>query len=215
MKKDIFMILYVLLVGWVLIGGATLWAYSEAEKAEIKPCRSETEAKEEVVKKVEVEIKDYPAKITIEIDDEEPAKPKWKIYENVPLEEKYQIKAQVACEQYNVPFAFWLALVESESAFQIDAIGDSGRSIGLMQINKPNWDRYGLDAELPFDNIEIGVRMIHELTEKYGEMDAIVMAYKGGEAKADEWIKEGYKLPVCDVVSDATVWWQENLKEKP
>jgi len=140
---------------------------------------------------------------------EEVFKPKYVINDVVPLESSYQIKAQISCETWNVPYPFFLAMCESESAFNPSAVGDSGRSVGLMQINKPNWDKYGLDASLPFDNIEIGVRMMHELIEKYKDLDGVVMAYKGGEGMADKWIAEGFRLSACDEIADAFDYWEQ------
>lgn len=133
------------------------------------------------------------------------------VYDGIPLDAELQIEAQKLCQEYKVGFAFFLAMCESESSFNTDASGDGSRSKGLMQINKPNWEKYGLDASMVRDNLEIGIRMMSELIEKYGEFDAVVMAYKGGEAKADEWIAEGFRLASCDTLAERTLYWQEVL----
>lgn len=134
------------------------------------------------------------------------------IYEEIALEARYQIKAQELCHYYRVGFGFFLAICESESTFNPDASGDSGRSVGLMQINVPNWNRYGLDASIPYDNLEIGIRMLSELIEKYGDFDAVVMAYKGGESFANEWIAAGKRLTVCEEIANRTMFYDSLIQ---
>lgn len=145
----------------------------------------------------------------------EEVREKYTANENVPLDTYLQLYAQQLCEEYKVGYAFFLAMCESESSFNTEAVGDSGRSRGLMQINKPNWEKYGLDASMTYDNLEIGIRMMSELIEKYGEFDAVVMAYKGGESKADEWIREGFRLSACDEIAERTIYWQEVIEKEP
>ena len=168
-----------------------------------------------ITKEVEVIMEVKEEETVSIVETEEEYIPHYIISDEVPLESTYQIKAQIACETWNVPYPFWLALIETESSFSIDAKGDWNgeeyRSIGIGQINKPNWNRYGLDASLPFDNIEISVRMIHELIEKYKELDYVVMAYKGGEGKADEWIASGFRLSVCDEIADGFDYWERKV----
>lgn len=128
--------------------------------------------------------------------------------DNIPLSAYLQELSTELCREYNVGYAFFLAMCESESSFNTEARGDSGKSRGLMQINKPNWEKYGLDASMVGDNLEIGIRMMGELIEKYGEVDAVIMAYKGGESFADEWIAQGKRLSACDEIVDRTMYWQ-------
>lgn len=139
--------------------------------------------------------------------------PKYKYYDFIPLPEDMQIHCQELCEQYHVGFAFFLAMMESESSFNVDAHGDSSNSIGLMQINKPNWDRYDLNASIPKDNVEIGIRMMSEYIIKYQEVDKVVMAYKGGESAMLKWVEEGTRLKACDDIVNSAMWWQERLDE--
>lgn len=146
------------------------------------------------------------------IEEVEPEIKGFDIYD-IDLEGKYQIKAQELCKEYEVSFPFFLAMCESESTFNDDAEGDKGRSIGLMQINIVNWDKYGLDARIPYDNLEIGIRMIAELIEKYGDMDMVVMAYKGGEGAANKWRQEGVRLSICDTIIERTQYFQDLIEK--
>jgi len=139
--------------------------------------------------------------------------PRFLVNVNVPLTPELQIHAQQICDQYHVGYAFFLAMCESESSFNPEALGDSGASQGLMQINRCNWERYDLDASMVFDNVEIGIRMMAELIEKYQEFDAVVMAYKGGESFADEWIAQGKRLDCCDKLVERTMYWQTVIDE--
>lgn len=135
------------------------------------------------------------------------------LYDIIPLHADLQLKAQELCRTYHVSFSFFLAMLESESSFVESAQGDSGRSVGYMQINKPNWDRYGLNAFVPEENLEIGIRMMSEYIEKYQEFDMVVMCYKAGEGKAKELKDNGVRLSACDAVADSAMWWESQLKE--
>lgn len=158
----------------------------------------ETEVTEDYVKIEEIEeVLDYSI-------EEESFVPN----DSIPLSAYLQELSTELCREYKVGYAFFLAMCESESSFDTEARGDSGKSRGLMQINRPNWERYGLDASMVGDNLEIGIRMMGELIEKYGEVDAVIMAYKGGESFADEWLAQGKRLSACDEIVDRTMYWQ-------
>lgn len=135
------------------------------------------------------------------------------LYDIIPLHGDLQLHAQKLCREHHVAFSFFIAMLESESSFATDAKGDSGNSVGLMQINKPNWDRYGLNAFVPEDNIEIGIRMMSEYIEKYQEFDMVVMCYKAGEGKALELREQGIRLSACDSVAENAIWWEAQMEE--
>lgn len=144
-----------------------------------------------------------------EIVEEEAPLLDFPVLEEIPLSPEYQLLTRRICKEYNVNYSLFLAICESESSFNVECVaGDSGRSIGPMQINKPNWNRYGLDASKTEDNFEIGIRMIKELVDKYMEFDAIVMAYKGGESFANKWISEGRRLECCDTLKERAIYWE-------
>lgn len=168
------------------------------------------------MKLTEEEIANRPLlKATVEIVENDPIaaeeEKQYTYLEEIPLEDFIQEYMQRCCEEYGVGYAFFLAMCESESSFDTQAVGDSGRSLGLMQINRCNWEKYDLDASMVYDNIEIGVRMLGELIEKYGDVDHVVMAYKGGEGFAADYIAQGKRLDVCDVITERTIYWQEQI----
>lgn len=132
-------------------------------------------------------------------------------YKVIPLPDDLQIFAQEKCKEYEVSFTFFLAMLESESSFNKEAKGDSGNSVGYMQINKVNWDRYGLNAFMPQDNIEIGIRMMSEYIKAYDDIDMVIMCYKAGEHRANELRDQNIRLSACDTVLEAMAWWEEAL----
>lgn len=123
--------------------------------------------------------------------------PEFVAYEDIPLSHEEQIHMQQTCQELNVSYEFCLAIMESESTFRADAVGDGGESIGYFQINRVNWERmatdYGLDVNNPLDNIECGVRIIWELFEKYSDPYLVIMCYKCGESRGmDPYEQEIY-----------------------
>lgn len=136
------------------------------------------------------------------------------IRDEIPLSEDLQKWCQDKCRQYKLSYSFFLAIINSESSFICygDTIDGSGISTGYMQIRKCNWDRYDdLDVHDPYDNIEIGIRMLSELKEKYMSTDKIIMAYKGGETAMLNWVEQGIRLDICDVIEDEMNYWEEVL----
>lgn len=136
------------------------------------------------------------------------------IREEIPFTEDLQRWCQEKCKQYKISYSLFLAIVESECSFQWygDTEDGYGISTGYMQIRKCNWNRYdGLDVHDPYDNLEIGIRMLSELKEKYMSTDKIVMAYKGGETAMLGWAEHGIRLDICDTIEDRMIYWEEVL----
>lgn len=125
-------------------------------------------------------------------------------YKEIPLDDEYQVFLADICEKCGVDFFLAVALMESESTFKADAVGDGGKSIGFMQINRINWDRmqedYDLDVADPYDNIEAGVRMLAELQSKYKDATRAVQCYKAGEGRGNELWDEGVVLSQATAV---------------
>lgn len=116
-------------------------------------------------------------------------------YEDVPLPEDIQIHMQQVCEEYSICYEFALALMESESSFKEDAVGDGGNSIGYMQINRCNWnwmkEEYGLDVSDPKDNITAGIVIMSIYFEKYQDPYRTIILYKAGETRGNELYEKG------------------------
>ena len=123
---------------------------------------------------------------------------------NVPLDDVTQQMILNKCAEYNIDFAFTMAVIYTESSFRPDA--DSGSSVGLMQINRINhgWlsDRLGItDFFDPEQNVTAGLYMLRDLFEKYEDPAMVLMAYNMGEAGAKKlWDKDIYSTDYVEKV---------------
>lgn len=104
--------------------------------------------------------------------------------------EKMQIYTYCVCRQYGVSYELVIAMIERESGYIFDEVGDDGNSIGYMQIyescHKDRMERLGCnDLKNPYQNIIVGVDYLAELLEKYDTRDALA-AYNYGAKGARE-----------------------------
>ena len=107
---------------------------------------------------------------------------------NVGLDVELQEYTHLMCEVYDVDFTLVMAVMQRESGYRTDIISDGG-DYGLMQINKINHQQLSnvlgiTDFLNPEENIHAGVYMMHDLFEKYGETNLVLMAYNMGESGA-------------------------------
>ena len=161
-----------------------------------------------------------PVKIEF-INAEEPIKPATYI-DFIPMDAGYQAILFQAIKEYHIGRGFALALMESESTFDVDAKTTDANGItyyGAWQISEVNAYRiqqeYGLDITNPEENLVAGCALLSELITKYGVeygSEYVINAYKGGEGAAKEWYEEGYKLPCCDEITGRAMYWDEVLK---
>ena len=107
------------------------------------------------------------------------------------LPEKMQIYIRCLCKQYDVPYALVLAMIERESGYVFDAVGDDGNSIGYMQVYE-KWhidrmERLGVnDLKNPYHNVLVGIDFLSYLLTKYGTVQDALAAYNYGESGARE-----------------------------
>lgn len=111
-----------------------------------------------------------------------------KAYYDVPLDHDTQDYIFEVSEQYGVPSAVIVAIIERESGYDADATGSAGEQ-GYMQIHPCNnsWLKQEIgitDFYDPEQNILCGVYMLSGLFEKYGTVNEVLMAYNCGEAGA-------------------------------
>lgn len=113
------------------------------------------------------------------------------LYFDAPLDEALQDHIFAVCEEYGVDPALVMAVIEKESGFTLDAVGDQGRSLGLMQV-QPRWfaaemAEHGFDSLLdPYQNVVIGVGYLADLMAMGNGDIWALMAYNGGPAYANE-----------------------------
>lgn len=115
---------------------------------------------------------------------------------DVPLDEDLQLYIMDLCEEANISAALVIAVIERESNFNASAVGDSGNSLGLMQI-QPRWhqermNRLGCSDLLnPYENVAVGIDILAGLFAEYEDLAFVLMAYNGGTNYAMNMIQNG------------------------
>ena len=107
------------------------------------------------------------------------------------MPEKMQIYTYIVCENYGVRYELVLALIERESGYEFDKVGDGGQSKGYMQIyEKWHTDRMKrlscTDLMNPYQNVRVGIDFLSYLLKKYGTIQDALAAYNYGEKGARE-----------------------------
>lgn len=110
-------------------------------------------------------------------------------YYDVPLDEELQLFIVRECEKNHIDAAIIMAMIERESNFKADAIGDKGHSHGLMQIQErfhlERMKRLGCDDLLdPYQNVLVGIDYLAELLERYEDTEKALVAYNAGPTGA-------------------------------
>lgn len=115
---------------------------------------------------------------------------------DVPMDESIQEEIASICEEQHISFSFVMAVIKKESNFKADSIGDKGNSLGLMQI-QPKWhaermEELGVTNLMdPIENVKIGVNLLIELFETYGDAQQVLMAYNMKRASCLELWEQG------------------------
>ena len=105
-------------------------------------------------------------------------------YDGVPLSYDDQQYLMNACEEFGVPYALALGLIEQETNFR-NVTGDSGNSFGYMQIQQryhtERMERLGVtDLMDPEGNFRVGLDYLSELHDQYGDWGSALTAYNMG-----------------------------------
>ena len=133
-----------------------------------------------------------------------------KLYD-VPLSEELQKHIFAECEKHNISPSVVIAIIERESRYDANAIGDDGKSFGLMQIQKhfhlERMERLGCDDLLDqFQNVTVGIDYIAELKEENEDLYWVLMSYNGGRAYSTERMATGnysdYAIEVAERISE-------------
>ncbi len=100
------------------------------------------------------------------------------------------------CCERGIDYYIIIALIERESGYRHYVAGDSGNSIGYMQIYE-RWHKERMEEEdvtdlyNPYENIRVGLNFLGELFNRYEDWDKALMAYNMGESKAKDFWREG------------------------
>lgn len=113
-----------------------------------------------------------------------------RIYD-IPMEGKLQHHIKDLCDRHNVDMEIVLAIIETESHYEKDAISKDGSAYGLMQIivtcHKDRMARLGVTNILdPYQNVEVGIDVLSYLGKTYGtdDIEYLLMCYNMGEGGA-------------------------------
>lgn len=132
---------------------------------------------------------------------------------NVPLDHELQLFIIQICEEHHIDPAIVIAMIDEESEFDSDAIGDSGAAFGLMQV-QPKWhrermDRLGVTDLLdPYQNVTVGIDYFAELLALNRGIEWALMCYNGGfpyaNAKSANGVVSSYVKDVLGSIEKLT-----------
>nr|DAF20093.1 MAG TPA: hypothetical protein [Caudoviricetes sp.] len=134
--------------------------------------------------------------------------------------EKMQVYTYCVCKRYGVRYDLVVALIEKESGYKFDEVGDNGHSIGYMQIyeewHKDRMERLNVtDLRNPYQNVLVGIDYLSELIERYGTVQDALAAYNYGEqgAKRNLWKKGIYVYEYNKTIMNRMKEIEEELEQ--
>lgn len=131
----------------------------------------------------------------------------WKYYE-IPSSYKMaggmfpevaQVYLWYICEEAGVDYYMVLAMIERESGYKYDAVGDKGNSKGLLQIQE-KWHKDRMQAVgatslyNPYDNMRVAVSFLKEIQDRYLDSSGehcVLMVYNMGATGAKRLWDQG------------------------
>ena len=133
-------------------------------------------------------------------------------YDNVPLDVEMQTYIIDLCEQYSIRPEIIFAMIQRESEFNAETIGDNGQSFGLMQI-QPRW-HYSTMLELNCtnlldakQNVTVGISILADFIAEGKGIEWALMAYNAGASNADEMAAQSIISEYAsDVINLAENW---------
>lgn len=206
LRKDIFddiiygaiLVLSMVVYIWMICGAVFATGYDTDVEIPVLETVVETEPVETTVP--------TEAPTEPEIPTEAPTEPE-KVYYDVPLHENLQDYIFRICEERGIDPAIIIAMIDRESDFRGNLVGDNGHAFGLMQV-QPQWhqermDKLGVtDLLEPYQNVLTGIDYLDELLNYAGKERTIewaLMAYNGGPSYAIQKSSEGV---VTEYVTD-------------
>ena len=131
----------------------------------------------------------------VEVETETVSEPKYNLCD-IPLDAELQIWVFDYCKDKKLNPYLVFAMCERESQYKADAVGDSGRSLGIMQIqeqwHQERMDRLGCtDLLNPYQNVTVGIDILLDLYSKNEDTAWVLMAYNGGVAYANRHYEVG------------------------
>lgn len=115
------------------------------------------------------------------------------VFYNAPIDIELLDHISALSDEYDIPVEIILAVIEKESNYDSQAIGDDGKSFGLMQVQEICHSERMLKLKCtdlfdPYQNITVGVDYLAECLEKNGgDMEKALVAYNMGQKGAERW----------------------------
>lgn len=137
---------------------------------------------------------------------------------NCRLDDEIQQMIIDKCAEYNIDFAFTMAVIFKESSFKPNA--DSGSSVGLMQINRINHEWLSKELGItnffdPEQNVTAGLYILQQLFNKYDDPTKVLMAYNMGETGAKRlWNKGIYTSDYAEGVLQQAEIYKQEIEER-
>lgn len=134
----------------------------------------------------------------------------------IPLDYDLQGIMRAACEEFGCPYPLALAVAQTESNFNINALGSAGE-VGIMQLlpgpsgsyHKELEDATGRDPNTPAGNIACGVYLLGKYMAKYNDPAKAAMAYNMGESGArSAWAAGITSTSYSEAVLEALEAWE-------
>lgn len=122
---------------------------------------------------------------------------------DVPMSIELQAHIINECGAHSINPAIVFAMIERESRFEADAVGDNCNSFGLMQVQK-KWheermERLGVTDLLdPFQNVTVGIDYLAELLNRGNGVEWALAAYNAGASGANKGYGERYAIGVLE-----------------
>lgn len=136
--------------------------------------------------------------------------------------EKMQVYTYCVCKQYGVRYDLVVALIEKESGYKFDKVGDDGHSIGYMQIyeecHRDRMERLNVtDLTNPYQNVLVGIDYLSELIERWG-LYSTVINHRAIDSQSTESVL--VRLKVVDFLyslmrtglTSMKLWWAFSRK---
>ena len=143
--------------------------------------------------------------------------PKIVTYYDIPLDKDLQSYIVELCEGTKIDPAIVFALIDRESTYRNNVIGDGGRSMGLMQI-QPKWHRQRMielgceDLLDPYQNVTVGIDYLDELAGYGRSMEWVLMAYNGGLSYANRLGADGIVSDYArEIIAESVKIERENV----
>lgn len=130
--------------------------------------------------------------------EEEPCSLMVDTFYPVPLDIELQAHIINECSAYDIDPAIIFAMIDKESDFDSEAVGDGGSSFGLLQIkqkfHQERMERLAVtDLLNSYQNVVVGIDYLGELLGQYdGNMEKALMSYNAGPTGAyKHWFSKG------------------------